>query len=587
MKNINLAKKTWSFLTSKQKKYGIFIFVMMFITMFFETLSVGIVLPLLSLFLKGDTEEGILSFPFIFRDMLGENLIYVALLLALIIFLLKNFILSFNLWYQTKFLRNLNFDITSRLFKYYLKKDYLFFINNNSAFLYRNLTSVITSTIDYINRYMIFLTESIVFIGIMIFLSYIDFLGTSIILLSVSIVASLVYFIFRKRIKFFANQRNIVGGDLNKHLLQGMASAKDVKILDREEELISQVGENLQKMTKISHIVTFVNGLPRYIFEVFIVLMFIVLVILMLNVKRELIDIIQYLGVFAVASFRIIPSVTRIVSSLQMINFQEPSVNILFKEFDLKKKASLNKNINMEKKNIPINFKNYINIKNLSFSFPSRKEFSLSKITLSVKKGEFIGIIGETGSGKSTLINLLTGLLKPSDGKIEVDGSDIHLNLKSWHEKIGYVPQSIYLTDDSIKKNIAFGLREDNINNNLINKAVENSKLNFFLKDLEDGVNTVVGEKGIKLSGGQQQRIGIARALYRDPEILILDEGTSSLDETTERKIMESISLLKRKKTIILVTHRLYTVKNCDKVYFIDKGKIIKEGSPGEVLNND
>ena len=235
MKNINLAKKTWSFLTSKQKKYGIFILVMMFITMFFETLSVGIVLPLLSLFLKGDTEEGILSFPFIFRDMLGENLIYVALLLALIIFLLKNFILSFNLWYQTKFLRNLNFDITSRLLKYYLKKDYLFFINNNSAFLYRNLTSVITSTIDYINRYMIFLTESIVFIGIMIFLSYIDFLGTSIILLSVSIVASLVYFIFRKRIKFFANQRNIVGGDLNKHLLQGMASAKDVKILDREE----------------------------------------------------------------------------------------------------------------------------------------------------------------------------------------------------------------------------------------------------------------------------------------------------------------------------------------------------------------
>ena len=586
MQNINLAKKTWSFLTSKQKKYGIFIFVMMFITMFLETLSVGIVLPLLSLFLKGDTGEGILSFPLIFRDTLGENLIYVALLLALIIFLFKNFILSFNLWHQTKFLRNLNFDITNRLFNYYLKKDYLFFINNNSAFLYRNLTSIISSTTGYINKYMIFLTESMVFIGIIIFLSYIDFLGTSIILLSVSIVASLVYFIFRKKIKFLANQRNIVGGDLNKHLLQGMASAKDVKILDREEELISQVGENLQKMTKLTHIVTFVNGLPRYIFEVFIVLTFIVLVILMLNVNRELIDIIQYLGVFAVASFRIIPSVTRIVSSLQMINFQEPSVNILLKEFDLKKKASLNKNINMEKQNIPINFKNYINIKNLSFSFPSRKEFSLLKITLSVKKGEFIGIIGETGSGKSTLINLLTGLLKPSDGKIEVDGSDIHLNLKGWHEKIGYVPQSIYLTDDSIKKNIAFGLREDNINNNLINKAVENSKLNFFLKDLEDGVNTVVGEKGIKLSGGQQQRIGIARALYRDPEILILDEATSSLDETTERKIMESIGLLKRKKTIILITHRLSTVKNCDKVYFIDKGKIIKEGSPGEVLNN-
>ena len=586
MKNINLAKKTWFFLTKKQKKYGIFIFIMMFFTMFLETLSIGIVIPLLSLFLKSDTGEGILSFPYIFKDTLGENLIYVGLFVAIIIFLLKNFILSFNLWHQRKFLRYLNFDFTTSLFNYYLKKDYIHFINNNSAIYYRNLTSVVNSTLDYINRYMIFLTESIVFIGIIIFLGYIDFFGTSIILISVSIVATLIYIIFRKKINFFADQRNIVGGELNKHLLQGMASAKDVKILDREEELILQVKENLQKLTKLNHIVAFINGIPRYIFEVFIVLMFTILVILMLNAKRELLDIIQYLGVFAVASFRIIPSVTRIVTSLQMIKYQEPSVNILLQEFNLTKKVDLIQTNNFGKKNISINFKNHIDLKNLSFTYPSRKKFSLSKISISVKKGEFIGIIGETGSGKSTLINLLTGLLKPSDGHIKVDGNDIHLNIKDWHSKIGYVPQSIYLTDDTIKKNIAFGLHENNIDNNLLNKAVKNSSLNLFLNDLEDGINTIVGEKGIKLSGGQQQRIGIARALYRDPEILILDEATSSLDEATERKIMESIDVLKRKKTLILITHRLSTVKNCDKIYFIDKGKITKEGSPEEVLNN-
>ena len=581
-----LFKKMWLLLSYKQKKYAIFIFMLMFLAMILESLSIGIVIPIISILLKGDIDTSFFSQFFAFGNLTGKNLIYMGLLITSLIFLVKNLVLVFNLWQQTKFLRNLQFEFTSRLFKYYLKNDYIFFLQNNSAHLYRNLTNIISAFVSYIKGYMIFLSEIIVFFGIAFVLLYVDLFGTLIILFLVGLVSFLIYISTIGKISLLGKQRNIIDGQLNKHLFQGMASAKDVKILDREEDLIYQVDKNLFRSTRISHIIQFIYVLPRFSFEMLMVFTFSILIFVMIGAKRDMIDIIQYLGVFAVASFRIVPGASRILTSYQTIRHLEPSVKILLQEFTSKDNTSAKDELHLKEKNLPLKFQKEINLTNLSFSYPIRKEFSLSKISMTVKKGDFIGIIGETGSGKSTLVNLLTGLLKPSEGKVEVDKLNINSNLEDWYKKIGYVPQSVYLTDDTIKKNIAFGLRESNIDNTLVKQAVEKASLGELIKNLSEGLETIVGEKGIRLSGGQQQRIGIARALYRDPEILILDEATSSLDQQTEKKIIESIQLLKRKKTLIIITHRLATIKDCDKIFFIDKGKITKQGSAEEILKN-
>ena len=583
---MHLIKKTWLLLNPKQKKYVIFLFILMFLATILESLSIGIILPLISILLKGEIDTSFFSYFFVLGSLEGKSLVYVGLSVTLIIFLIKNLGLVFNLWQQTKFLRDLQFELTNRLFKYYLKSDYIFFLQNNSAHLYRNLTDIISAFVSYIKGIMIFIGEIIVFVGIAFILFYVNFLGTIIILFSVGVVSFVIYFLTIGKISLLGKQRNIVGGELNKHLLQGMASAKDVKILDRETDLIYQVNKNSFRHTSIIQIIHFITGLPRFSFEMLMVCAFSALVFVMTGAKRETIDIIQYLGIFAVASFRIVPGASRILSSFQNIKYIEPSVKLLIQEFDLKDNSYVKKNYLPKDPSVPIKFQKEINLKNLSFSYPTRKEFLLSRISMTIKKGDFIGIIGETGSGKSTLINLLIGLLKPSEGKVEVDEFNINLNLPEWYKKIGYVPQSVYLIDDTIKKNIAFGLPNDDIDDDLVGKAVEKASLNKFINDLPNGLETIVGEKGIRLSGGQQQRIGIARALYRDPEILILDEATSSLDQATEKRIIESIKFFKGKKTIIIVTHRLFTVKNCDKIFFVDKGKVTKQGYPKKIFNN-
>lgn len=290
------------------------------------------------------------------------------------------------------------------------------------------------------------------------------------------------------------------------------------------------------------------------------------------------------LSVFVAAAFRMIPSVNKIMSSTQHIRFNSTVIDLFYDEFkSIEKLGTDKKDLSLLKTN---EFKDCLSVKNISFQYEGSESMALSNISLDIKKGEMVGLIGQSGSGKSTLIDIITGILPPLSGYVLADGKNVHQNLRLWQNQIGYVPQSIYLTDESLRKNIAFGIPEDLIDDSVISRAIVATQLDELVKDLPQGVDTIVGERGVRLSGGQRQRIGIARALYRDPAILVLDEATSALDTETESDVMDSIKSFHGLKTIFIIAHRLSTVQNCDRIYVLRKGKLLKSGIASEVLDH-
>jgi ABC-type multidrug transport system fused ATPase/permease subunit len=299
------------------------------------------------------------------------------------------------------------------------------------------------------------------------------------------------------------------------------------------------------------------------------------LVVTMVLRGRDMASVVPTLGLFAAAAFRLMPSINRTLGAVQSVRYGLPVVNILHAELQLAAVAPAPR-----KKDGATGFQNEIRLADVSYTYPAAPWPSLSHVSFSIKQGECVGFIGSSGAGKSTLVDVILGLLTPSAGRVEVDGENIEHSLRTWQDQIGYVPQSIYLTDDTLRRNVAFGLPEADIDDSAVRYAVRAAQLEEFVGSLPSGLETIVGERGIRLSGGQRQRIGIARALYHNPGVLVLDEATSSLDTPTEQGVMEAVRALQRSKTIIIVAHRLATVQYCDRLYRLEHGRIVEESVP-------
>ena len=561
-------KKIKILLSKKQLNYFYFFIFLSFIAMILETMGIGLIIPFMQTLINDEINQYLLNFLNFFNIYPESkyNLIFILISILALVFTLKAFFLTYLSYAHTKFFADTRVSLSNRLYNIYLNKPYSFHLNNNSSKLIRNINEI-DLVVHIFKSLVLLINEVIVFLGISTFVILYEPTGSLIVILFLGFFGYLFYKKIQTKAEAWGKTRQIHSGFSLKYLQEGFGSIKDLKILQRSNEFVKNFTSN-NKILKLCEIKqNFVDSLPKLWLEWLVVLGFVLLIFVTIFQGKELSYIVPLLGLFAAAAFRLMPSLTRIMNAGQSILYHHAAMDAVINEFNQEKTLGNINTISSKK----IILTRDIVLKNINFQYTNSGPLILQNINLNIKNGTVIGLIGESGIGKTTLINMILGLMQPSNGNIYVDGNSIFENIKSWQNQIGYVPQNVYLTDDTIKKNIAFALPEEKIDNSLLQKAVKNAKLDSLVNSLNNGLDTKVGEFGDRISGGQRQRIAIARALYTDPKVFILDECTNSLDLKTEKQIIDEVNSLKGKKTIIMVTHRLSTLENCDHIYRIDK----------------
>ena len=568
-----MIEKIKSILTRRQVISLNILFVFSFITMILEAAGIGLIIPFVQSLTSESINDNFLKIVHIFNfnPSNKKELITVIIYFMFFIYTVKALYLTFFSYVQTKLLADLRVSLSNKLFNIYLNKPFQFHLRNNSSKLIRNIDeiSLVVSLFQFL---ILLITELVVLVGVSIFIILYEPIGSLIVISFLSIFGYVFYKKVQIRAKEWGKGRQFHSGLRIKQLREGFTSIKYIKILNRINEVLKVFTNNNIKLNSYEIKQNFTDSLPRLWLEWLVIIGFILLIIIMLFLNKDFTYIVSVLGLFAAAAFRLMPSLTRIMNSIQKIIYNRPAIDIVYKEFQ-----DYDKNLRTKKNNLnKLQFYKKINFKSVSFKYSGSDKLILDNLNFTIEAGSIVGIIGESGSGKTTLINLILGLLKPTHGEINIDNDDMLKNLSAWQNHIGYVPQDVYLVDDTIKKNIAFALPESTINDEAVDLAIKKSKLDKLIDNLDKGKNTQIGEFGDRLSGGQKQRISIARALYSDPRVLIFDEFTNSLDLETEKKIIEEIINFKRDKTVIMIAHRLSTLKSCDSIYKIENSKIVK-----------
>lgn len=585
---MNTLKKLLFLLTPKERTRAALIFFVILIMAFIEIAGLASIVPFMAILSDPDIIEQNLKLNAVFKfsqEFGVQNEKQFLFLSGLVVFLLLVISLmtkAFATYLQVNFSSNAKFNLEKRMVISYLSQSYVWFLDRHSADLGKNILGEVGTVIKGGVQAMInLITRGIVAIAVLTLLIVVDAKLTLIVGITLSLTYLVIFTLSKKILRYIGNERFKANRWRFTTVSEAFGAVKEIKVGGFEKNYVDRFSEPANKLAKYEAFFGVLTQLPRFAIEAVAFGGMLLITLYLMAKTNNFVNIVPTIALYTLAGYRLIPLLQGIFDAINTLRYTNPSVEAL--HYDLKKLKTLELS---RTKNL-LSFTKEISLNNINFSYPNSAQLNLKNINLKIPVGSNIGIVGITGSGKSTLIDIILGLHKPKSGNLKIDGNMIDdQNRRSWQQSIGYVPQQIFLFDDTIASNIAFGLDYENIEQDKVEKAAQIANIHDFITDdLPLKYKTLVGERGIRLSGGQRQRLGIARALYHDPKVLILDEATNALDIHTEQLVLEEIKKLRKDRTMIVITHRLNSVKDCDNIIIIEKGEIIQEGS-FEKLNN-
>ena len=584
MKQPNLLQKINQIFDKKQKRQLVLLGFMIFIGGFLETLGVSTMIPVVTVLLTPEkVQEYIDKY-----EVLGNictvfhitsvNQVAVSLLLFLMaVYVIKNLYLLFLVYRQNTFITQNRNNMISRVMAEFLNRPYEQYLGADIPTVFRITDSDIPQTFALMLAVLSLASEVVVSCLIFLVLLIQNVKMTLFVMFVFGVLTLVIVKVLKPRLNRIGAKNQEIQSRIAKWRIQATYGLKDVKVLNREELFVRNYYETGKVGANVARNYAVLNNTPRLLIETIFIVSMLGYITIYINGGGDVSEMMTTIATFGVAAIRVLPSVNRINTYITEIAYATPSLNFVYENLQqgMKTDAMLaERKANSQKEKLKLDDK--IELNHISFHYPDSDKNIFTDAHMVVPRGKSVGIMGSSGAGKSTIVDILLGLLHAQEGQITCDGVDIFKNYESWLAQIGYIPQSIYLIDESIRENIAFGIDADKIDEKRIWEVLEEAQLKEFIEELPEGLDTTIGDRGIRLSGGQRQRIGIARALYHNPEILVFDEATSALDNETEAAVMEAVNSFHGKKTMVIIAHRLNTIEKCDIIYKVENEKIVE-----------
>lgn len=588
---MKLLNKVFALLTFKERKLMIVMMLLMFLMAMLDTIGVASIFPFISI-ISDSNLINTRSDLKLFKNILGIKSIgefqFIFGILVLFSIIFSIIFKAIVTWMSNRFVFSIQFSLSKRLVKGILNQNYAWFLSKNSSDLTKSIFSEVDQVVaEAVSPLMNFVAQFFISVLLLLLLLFVNPILAISILLFLLVVYGGFYLVFKDYIVKIGKLRVKANQQRFKILGEAIGGIKEVKFRGLEKYLKELFEIPSRQFSRNKSIAQIVAQIPRFLIEALVFSGIIVFLLYQIKHRTAVLTALPVISLYAYAGLKLMPAIQQGYSLFTTLKFSTPALDNLLNDFKSLKNHHFVELNNIE--TVDLKFENDIKLENIKFKYPGSSKYAIDDLSLKIKHNTMVGIAGVSGSGKSTLVDIILGLLVPENGTIKVDNLNLNISCqKSWKNIVGYVPQNIFLNDESLMKNIAFGIPENLIDEQKVIRAAIVAKLHdFILSDLPDRYNTNVGDRGIRLSGGQKQRIGIARALYNDPKVLILDEATSALDSITESAVMDAVMELSKSITIIIIAHRLSTLRNCDNIYIMDKGKIIDQGDFSELSNKN